>query len=333
MPAGLPRSSPRGGGLAGGCASRAASASRDRAMAETEASNASWLASAALAARGDRGEGSAGQRRDHAGAKGRPTRAAARRQPARDHPGEDLDRDRRAGAGRSKGQMPTPARLSSARNGIPRIDCSPTVPLPPGVEGGAGPGRRGVRRPLGEPEALAPVEAGRDQRPDPGSPERPRELARRQDGQPRGVSPGVLRAGQPALVQVPARPREGEVEADDRGRLGGDGLQDGGDRLAAVAPALQRQQAAGARDRGPDRPPLPRAVRPSRPVDRDRLAERAGPGYPIPTDWACWSFLPSLLRAGATITSHFWKLWIESYPQVAIALRRPPIRLSVPSFS
>ena len=39
---------------------------------------------------------------------------------------------------------------------------------------------------------------------------------------------------------------------------------------------------------------------------------RARSVYPIPTDWACCSFLPSLLRAGATMTSHFWKLWIES---------------------
>ncbi len=33
---------------------------------------------------------------------------------------------------------------------------------------------------------------------------------------------------------------------------------------------------------------------------------------PMPTDCACCSFLPSVLSAGATMTSHFWKLWIDS---------------------
>ena len=44
----------------------------------------------------------------------------------------------------------------------------------------------------------------------------------------------------------------------------------------------------------------------------ERGVLRGGQGYPIPTAWACWSFLPSVFRAGATMTSHFWKLWIES---------------------
>ena len=36
---------------------------------------------------------------------------------------------------------------------------------------------------------------------------------------------------------------------------------------------------------------------------------------------------------GATITSALWKAGMSSYPQVAIDVRRLPIRLKVPSFS
>ena len=34
--------------------------------------------------------------------------------------------------------------------------------------------------------------------------------------------------------------------------------------------------------------------------------------YPIPMRWACCSDLPSVLIAGASITSAFWKSWIDS---------------------
>ena len=40
---------------------------------------------------------------------------------------------------------------------------------------------------------------------------------------------------------------------------------------------------------------------------RDDLAH-----YPIPTFWACCRDLPSVLIDGASITSAFWKSWIDS---------------------
>ncbi len=55
--------------------------------------------------------------------------------------------------------------------------------------------------------------------------------------------------------------------------------------------------------------------------DEDRALLRAGLGcrkrddlahYPIPTFWACWSDLPSVLIDGASITSAFWKSCTDS---------------------
>ena len=88
-----------------------------------------------------------------------------------------------------------------------------------------------------------------------------------------------------------------------RGVVGDDRREDpaladaAGDQLAVLRSEIDDQDPArrGGREGG---------------VERGVL--RGGQGYPIPTCWACWSFLPSLLSAGATITSHFWKLWIES---------------------
>jgi hypothetical protein len=59
---------------------------------------------------------------------------------------------------------------------------------------------------------------------------------------------------------------------------------------------------------------MPRPARSARAHQSTAIAWRkAGGGpHPMPTAWACWSFLPSVFSAGATITSHFWKLWIES---------------------
>ena len=44
-----------------------------------------------------------------------------------------------------------------------------------------------------------------------------------------------------------------------------------------------------------------------RPGERQNLRH-----YPIPMRWACCSDLPSVLIDGASITSAFWKSWIDS---------------------
>ena len=53
----------------------------------------------------------------------------------------------------------------------------------------------------------------------------------------------------------------------------------------------------------------------NRPLFRPRLADRKANDlahYPIPIRCACWSDLPSVLIAGASMTSAFWKSWIDS---------------------
>ena len=53
----------------------------------------------------------------------------------------------------------------------------------------------------------------------------------------------------------------------------------------------------------------------NRPLFRACLRDRKSDDlahYPIPTRWACCSDLPSVLIAGASITSAFWKSWIDS---------------------
>src|SRR3954452_581721 len=54
---------------------------------------------------------------------------------------------------------------------------------------------------------------------------------------------------------------------------------------------------------------------------------------PMPTAWSRCRCLPSVCSDGATITSARWNDAMSSYPQVAIDVRRLPIRLKVPSFS
>ena len=52
-----------------------------------------------------------------------------------------------------------------------------------------------------------------------------------------------------------------------------------------------------------------------RPLLRPGLADRKRddlPHYPIPMPCACCKDLPSVLIAGASITSAFWKSWIDS---------------------
>ena len=67
----------------------------------------------------------------------------------------------------------------------------------------------------------------------------------------------------------------------------------------------------------------------------DRRAPRRGGDrqWPIPMCCDLWSDLPSVMRAGATMTSAFWNSFRLPYPQVAMDVLSAPKRLRRPSFS
>ena len=54
---------------------------------------------------------------------------------------------------------------------------------------------------------------------------------------------------------------------------------------------------------------------------------------PMPTPCSLCRCFPSVCRDGATISSARLNSAMSRYPQVAIDVRSPPIRLNVPSFS
>ena len=247
------------------------------------------------------------------GAERGPTGSAGR-EPARDHPREDLDGDRRtrrAGRRTATPRRPPaagpPGRASRGSTG------GPTVPLPPAwkvdrAPAAAGSGAVSVRRKRSRPSRPAV-----DERPDARSPERPRQVARA--------------AGRPARWRAPRRPprpaspsasryQRGHEKAKSRPTIV-DGSAATASSTASTASRRSRPVSSdGRRRRARSRSRSRAAARrgPPAPTSRPRSPGGTGAagGYPIPTDWACCSFLPSVFRAGATITSHFWKLWIES---------------------
>ena len=229
--------------------------------------------------------------------------------------GRDRRDERALVAGRRAGRGGRAHQLRRGRPGVAQVDVRGVV----GVLGREGAGRReGHELPVAGDRGVVGVSGGGGAGGAGGAAEegdRPGEGVAQED-----VPDGLVVLGH----EVVARRAEGHevaVRRDARQervavRAGAGGPRRPGDQVEVVAGrghregerAEHRQGQRGARN----------SWRNSR-GDRASLCgggpagKPAGPPpYPIPTAWVCWSFLPSDFRAGATMTSHFWKLWIES---------------------